>query len=207
MDPRLLSALDFAAEKHKLQKRKDKEQTPYINHPIRVAYLLGNAGVLTFDVLIVAVLHDVVEDTGTTLEEIETRFSPWIAEMVGWVTDDKKLNKAERKRQQIVKAAKAPHGAKLVKLADKLANLVDQRSNPPANWSAARILGYHVWCYKVIDALRGTNSVLEQALDDLWRKPFKLNGDWFPGLHTLGQEEKDQILSDYYLMMERCEEP
>ena len=99
---RLVAATDFAARKHKDQRRKDAEQTPYINHPIGVAQILSKEGSVTdVDVLIGALLHDTVEDTECTFEEIEELFGSRVRNIVAEVTDDKNLEKMERKRLQV----------------------------------------------------------------------------------------------------------
>ncbi|CAH2274187.1 guanosine-3, 5 -bis(diphosphate) 3 -pyrophosphohydrolase MESH1 [Pelobates cultripes] len=122
----ILQTANFAAEKHKSQRRKDVEETPYINHPIGVASILSQeAGITDIVVLQGALLHDTVEDTNTTFLEIEEKFGPEVRKIVEEVTDDKTLPKMERKHQQIEHAPHCSHGAKLVKLADKLYNLRD----------------------------------------------------------------------------------
>ncbi|KAG9352297.1 hypothetical protein JZ751_020710 [Albula glossodonta] len=122
----LLETAHFAAEKHKNQRRKDPEGTPYINHPIGVARILSHEGGVTdIEVLQAALLHDTVEDTDTSFAELEAAFGPKVARIVREVTDDKTLAKQERKRQQVEHAPHCSHQAKLVKLADKLYNLRD----------------------------------------------------------------------------------
>ena len=202
MVDRLLKAVEFAAIKHRDQRRKDEAGTPYINHPIRVATLLADVGKVTdITVLQAAVLHDTVEDTNTTRQELESTFGKEVANMVMEVTDDKSLPKVERKRLQIVHAAHASHGAKLIKLADKLDNLTDQRTNPPKGWSRERVLGYYLWSLEVINAIRGTNVMLESKLADLYDTPFVVGGSRFYGFDVLPDREKSQLLADYYEMM------
>ncbi|KAM5291156.1 guanosine-3',5'-bis(diphosphate) 3'-pyrophosphohydrolase MESH1 isoform 3-T4 [Glossophaga mutica] len=122
----LLEAADFAAQKHRGQRRKDPEGTPYINHPIGVARILTHeAGITDIVVLQAALLHDTVEDTDTTLDEVELHFGAQVRRLVEEVTDDKTLPKLERKRLQVERAPHSSPGAKLVKLADKLHNLRD----------------------------------------------------------------------------------
>nr|KAF6399219.1 HD domain containing 3 [Molossus molossus] len=122
----LLEAADFAAHKHRRQRRKDPEGTPYINHPIGVARILTHeAGITDIVVLQAALLHDTVEDTDTTLDEVELHFGAQVRRLVEEVTDDKTLPKLERKRLQVEHAPHSSPGAKLVKLADKLYNLRD----------------------------------------------------------------------------------
>src|SRR5207237_8837529 len=134
-----LRALAFAAHKHRDQRRKDAEASPYINHPIALADVLVNEGGVTdVEVLCAALLHDTVEDTATTHEELVNAFGSRVARIVAEVTDDKTLPKAERKRLQIEHAASVSSEAKLVKLADKLCNLRDVADRPPAKWDLER---------------------------------------------------------------------
>ena len=162
----LFRALAFAAHKHRDQRRKDAEASPYINHPIALAEVLaGEGGVTDAEVLAAALLHDTIEDTATTGDELHKEFGPRIAGMVAEVTDDQKLLKAERKRLQIEHAAGLSHGAKLVKLADKICNLRDVAERPPANWDLARRREYFDWAKAVIDGLRGAHPGLEAAFD------------------------------------------
>ena len=106
----LIAAIAFAADKHRNQRRKDPERSPYINHPIALANLLVNeAGVEDQRVLLAAILHDTIEDTMTTEQELVRHFGKEVADIVIEVTDDKALPKAERKRLQVVqRAARQP---------------------------------------------------------------------------------------------------
>jgi guanosine-3',5'-bis(diphosphate) 3'-pyrophosphohydrolase len=158
----LITALAFAADKHRNQRRKDADASPYINHPIALANLLLNeAGVEDQRVLIAAVLHDTIEDTDTMEQELVRHFGKDIADIVLEVTDDKALPKAERKRLQIEHAAHISRRAKLVKLADKICNLRDITSSPPADWSVDRKREYFDWAKSVVDELRGVHPGLE----------------------------------------------
>ncbi|TAK85532.1 MAG: HD domain-containing protein [Betaproteobacteria bacterium] len=162
----LLKALAFAAHKHRDQRRKDAEASPYINHPIALADLLVNEGGVTdVEVLCAALLHDTVEDTATTPEELADAFGARVAGIVAEVTDDKRLPKAERKRLQIEHAAGLSPEAKLVKLADKTCNLRDVATRPPAHWDRARRREYFEWAKKVVDGVRGAHPRLEAAFD------------------------------------------
>ncbi|XP_022795787.1 guanosine-3',5'-bis(diphosphate) 3'-pyrophosphohydrolase MESH1-like [Stylophora pistillata] len=161
----MLEAIHFAATKHRDQRRKDPEKTPYINHPIGVAYILWKeGGVYDTDVLQAAILHDTVEDTNTTFEEVESKFGPEVRHIVTEVTDDKRLPKLERKRLQIVHAKTSSHKAKLVKLADKLFNLRDLNRVTPEGWTQERVDEYFRWAHKVVEELKGTNEALENEL-------------------------------------------
>ena len=162
----ILHALEFAAHKHRDQRRKDVHASPYINHPIALANVLVNeAGIDDAETLCAALLHDTIEDTETTADELEREFGAAIRDIVLEVTDDKNLLKAERKRLQIEHAAHASRKARLVKLADKICNLRDIAASPPANWTLARQQEYFDWAKAVIDQLRGTDARLEAAFD------------------------------------------
>ncbi len=159
-------ALKFAARKHRDQRRKDREASPYINHPIDLAnILLNEAGVTQLEVLTAAILHDTVEDTETTEQELVEKFGKEIADIVMEVTDDKNLPKEERKLLQIEHAAGISQEAKLVKLADKISNIRDIAISPPEGWSLQRRQEYFEWAKRVIDQLRGTNEKLENLFD------------------------------------------
>lgn len=165
-----VDAVFFAAEKHRHQRRKDANASPYINHPLALAQVLANEGNIdAVEVLSAAVLHDTLEDTETTFDELAERFGPTIAHIVLEVTDDKALPKAERKQQQIEHAQHASRAAKLVKLADKICNVRDILSAPPADWPTARRVEYLNWSKAVIDRLRGVHPQLEQVFDELIR--------------------------------------
>ncbi|KAG3262544.1 guanosine-3',5'-bis(diphosphate) 3'-pyrophosphohydrolase MESH1 isoform X1 [Ictidomys tridecemlineatus] len=167
----LLEAADFAARKHKQQRRKDPEGTPYINHPIGVARILTHeAGITDIVVLQAALLHDTVEDTDTTLDEVEMHFGAQVRRLVEEVTDDKTLPKLERKRQQVEQAPHSSPGAKLVKLADKLYNLRDLNRCTPEGWSEHRVQEYFEWAAQVVKGLQGTNQQLEEALKQLFKE-------------------------------------
>lgn len=98
----LLRALAFSADKHRNQRRKDADASPYINHPIALANVLANEGAVADVVpLAAAILHDTVEDTETTQAELVEHFGEEIASVVMEVTDDKSLLKAERKAAQV----------------------------------------------------------------------------------------------------------
>nr|XP_020445566.1 guanosine-3',5'-bis(diphosphate) 3'-pyrophosphohydrolase MESH1 isoform X1 [Monopterus albus] len=168
----LLETVNFAADKHRNQRRKDPEGTPYINHPIGVARVLSHEGGIT-DIEVLqqaALLHDTVEDTDTTPAELEAKFGPIVARIVQEVTDDKRLPKQQRKLLQVEHAAQCSRQAKLVKLADKLYNLRDLNRCTPVGWTAERVQEYFVWASEVVKGLRGTNSVLEEKLGELFRQ-------------------------------------
>lgn len=169
----LLKALEFAAHKHRDQRRKNKEASPYINHPIALANVLCNeAGVTESAVLAAAILHDTVEDTDTQCAELDAAFGPAVRIMVLEVTDDKTLRRQERKDAQIKVAPHLSYEAKLVKLADKICNLRDVADSPPHDWSLERRQEYFDWAKQVVDGLRGTHPRLEAIFDAAYaRRP------------------------------------
>ncbi|XP_002157565.3 guanosine-3',5'-bis(diphosphate) 3'-pyrophosphohydrolase MESH1 [Hydra vulgaris] len=167
---KLVEAFDFAAKKHSKQTRKNIDKTPYINHPIGVASIISSeAGITDVDILISAVLHDTVEDTNTTFEELEINFGKKIRGIVEECSDDKTLEKDVRKQMQIEKAPFSSYEAKVVKLADKLYNLRDLLINTPVGWSEGRVNEYFIWALQVVRGLKGTNSVLETELESIFR--------------------------------------
>ena len=169
----LIKAVDFAAWKHRRQRRKDAEASPYINHPIALARVLRvEAGIEDASVLCAAMLHDTIEDTETTQPELEAEFGNVIASIVAEVTDDTTLPKADRKRLQVEHAATISREAKLVKLADKISNLRDMAASPPKTWPKSRVREYFDWARRVVDALRGVHPRLESIFDEAYsRKP------------------------------------
>jgi (p)ppGpp synthase/HD superfamily hydrolase len=160
--PLLLQALHFAADKHRDHRRKDVHASPYINHTIQVAEVLATTGnVKDPEVLAAALLHDTVEDTETTLAELEQAFGARVARIVGEVTDNKELPKQERKRLQIEHARHLSREATLVKLGDKIANVRDLTTNPPPSWSHQRKKEYLDWAEEVIRNCPRVNPRLE----------------------------------------------
>ena len=160
--PALMEATMFAADKHRDQKRKDAQGTPYINHPIMVVNLMANVGGITdIEALQAGMLHDTVEDTDTTPGEIEERFGYAVRSLVMEVTDEKSLHKDTRKRLQIEHAPRLSPRAKEIKLADKIANLSDLIKSPPVGWEIKRQRQYFRWSNEVVARCRGQNKSLE----------------------------------------------
>lgn len=167
----LLKALRFAAEKHSDQRRKDSKASPYINHPIQVAEILWRVGDIRDTTLLVAsLLHDTIEDTGTTPDEIEANFGADVLALVLEVTDDKSLPKQARKELQVEHAPHKTRNAKLLKIADKISNVQDVLASPPTDWSLARRQEYLLWTEKVVAGLRGVDAKLEAQYDELLTK-------------------------------------
>lgn len=166
-----LEAVQFAAHKHRAQRRKDADATPYINHPIQVAATLWNVGgVRDVPTLIAALLHDTIEDTATTPAELEAAFGAQVLSIVQEVTDDKALPKARRKELQVEHAPHKSPAAKQVKLADKTRNVHDLSHSPPASWPLQRVVEYLDWTEQVVAGLRGVNPALESHYDATLRE-------------------------------------
>src|SRR5258708_10681045 len=163
---RLARAADYAARQHIAERRKGERAEPYVNHLAEVAALLAEATDGGDVVLLMGgLLHDTLEDTDATYEDLVQRFGPDVAALVAEVTDDKSLPKEERKRLQIEKTAGKSQRAKLLKLADKTSNLRSLVASPPKGWSPARLRDYVVWAHDVVRSCRGLNPELEAAFD------------------------------------------
>jgi len=172
-ESRLFIALEFAAHKHRDQRRKDAHASPYINHPISLARMLTvEGGVTDTLVLMAAILHDTIEDTDTTYEELRAHFGRIVADVVREVTDDNTLPKAHRKQAQIDNAPRISKRAALVKLADKITNLRDMDANPPAFWPLERRREYFDWAKSVVEQLPLVNKKLRKVFDQAYaRRP------------------------------------
>lgn len=160
----IIDALAFAAHKHRDQRRKNKGASPYIYHPVTLAHILVTEGGITDPVALAgALLHDTVEDTETTYAELVERFGAEVADVVMECTDDKSLPKAERKELQVEHAPSMSPPAKLVKIADKTANLRDVASHTPADLTRSRRHEYANWAKRLVDNLGEVNPGLEAS--------------------------------------------
>ena len=164
----ILKAVHFSAQKHSTQRRKDENASPYINHPISVALAIAQiGGVDDPEILAAALLHDTLEDTDTTPEELEDEFGKKVCEYVLDVTDDKTLPKDERKRRQIEHAKKISNGVALIKLGDKISNVTDVINNPPEDWDNNRRKEYLDWAEKVIENCPKVNDRMENKFQEI----------------------------------------
>ena len=162
----VLKAADAAARWHVNQKRKGAAQEPYINHLLEVASLVADAtGGKDPDLVIAALLHDAIEDQEVPREMIAEAFGEEVAALVEEVTDDKSLEKSERKRKQVEHASSKSGRAKIIKLADKTSNLRTISVSPSPEWSVKRRLEYVAWAREVALALKGANAFLEAEFD------------------------------------------
>ncbi len=164
----VLSAALYAAEKHVNQRRKGQASEPYVNHLIEVAQMVADANPEPdLNLVIAALLHDVVEDAGVTKQELATRFGGDVAELVAEVTDDKSLPKKERKRLQVENAPKKSVRAQVIKLADKISNVIALIRSPPADWDQQRRTDYIDWATQVVSGLSAPNPALKQKFEGL----------------------------------------
>jgi guanosine-3',5'-bis(diphosphate) 3'-pyrophosphohydrolase len=165
---KLLQAARFAAESHTGHFRKGSRREPYINHPLEVANLIANIGMVDdVEILIAALLHDTVEDCGVTADEIIDKFGRTVADYVLEVTDDKNLPKARRKELQIEHAPHLTRGARTIKIADKISNVRDVIASPAEDWDKQRRVEYIEWAVKVADGLRGANVHLDTLFEEV----------------------------------------
>ena len=165
----IIRAAQFSAWK----RRKSHGAEPYINHPLDLAHVLWFEGkVRDPSVIAAALLHDTIEDTQTTLGELQGEFGNTVASLVMEVTDESTVHWRLRKRLQISRARSSTWGAKQIKLADKICNLRDMIASAPKGWSIERVRNYFDWAKEVIDQLRGANPLLERKFDNIYaRRP------------------------------------
>jgi guanosine-3',5'-bis(diphosphate) 3'-pyrophosphohydrolase len=167
---RVARAVHFAARKHRDQRRKGASAEPYFNHLADVGQMVAEAtGGRDPIAVLGALLHDTIEDTGTTADELEAEFGAEVSRLVVEVTDDKRLPKAERKRLQVLNASHKSDRAKMVKIADKISNLRSITDSPPIDWNPARKREYFEWARCVVEGCRGVSPWLEERFDDAYR--------------------------------------
>ncbi len=155
----LLSAINKAAWLHRFQRRKGSEYIPYINHPVKVAMLLAECGYTDTVLLQAAVLHDVVEDTDYTLEEMSRDFSSEVAAYVDEMTDDMSLPSKRRKQLQVEHAGELSEGAARIKIADKICNITDLLTYE-LSWTKKRKLAYVHWAQDVVRHIKSPDPCL-----------------------------------------------
>ena len=162
---KILEAVEFSAEKHQTQTRKGVDKTPYIFHPIDVAYKLVTIGdCADADILIAALLHDTIEDTQTSATEIEKSFGETVKNYVLEVTDDMSLLKHARRKTQVEGAQHLSKGASLIRYGDKLSNISDLDSSPPIGWGKDDVVSYMDFVKSLIDNFTHKNSQFEEEI-------------------------------------------
>jgi (p)ppGpp synthase/HD superfamily hydrolase len=165
---RLISeAADLAARRHNGMARKGRGNEPYINHLAEVAKLLA---LVTdgADAELVAAgwLHDTVEDTETTRDELAQKFGERVAALVVEVTDDMSLPKAQRQQKQVEDAPHKSPGAKLIKIADKISNIRARIVPDPSRDERNDLAAYTIWAEKVVAGCRGVSAKLDAIFDE-----------------------------------------
>ena len=164
-------AFNFASQRHSKQRRKGEAQEPYINHLAEVALLVAEATRgKDANLIAAALLHDTIEDTDTTREELAICFNDDIANLVNEATDDKTLRKEKRKQLQITNASKKTQRAKILKLADKTSNLRSIANSPPKNWDSLRKTEYIDWALRVVAGLGDFPTELKTHFDQAVEK-------------------------------------
>jgi len=165
---RLVSeAAELAARRHSGQHRKGDENEPYVNHLAEVASLLASVTDGDDAELVAAGwLHDTIEDTDTSRDELAERFGARVADMVEEVTDDMTLAKSERRRLQVINAPKKSPGAKLIKIADKISNIRARIFFEPDIEQQEELADYLAWAEQVVKGCRGVNAKLDALFDD-----------------------------------------
>jgi len=157
----LIRALKFAADKHADHQKQDSKSSPYINHLIEVIETLWTIGKVRDSITLVsAILHDTLEHTDTTEEELESLFGQKVVSVVCEVSDDMSLPEGIRKQLQIDHAANLSGRAKQIKLADKICNVRDKINSPPKNWSMNQHKQYLDWTKEVVNNLHLDHSRL-----------------------------------------------
>ena len=165
---RLVSeAADLAARRHNGMQRKGRGDEPYINHLAEVANLLAVATEGADAELVAAGwLHDAIEDTPTTAEELAETFGKRVAALVVEVTDDMTLPQNQRRQNQVVDAPKKSSAAKLIKIADKISNIRARILPRPSQHEREDLIDYVAWAEKVVGGCRGGNALLDRTFDE-----------------------------------------
>jgi GTP diphosphokinase / guanosine-3',5'-bis(diphosphate) 3'-diphosphatase len=172
---KFVEAIEFAAEKHKFQRRKGYLKIPYINHPVKVCKILVDCGESEINLLLAAILHDTIEDTDTTEEELIEHFGTEVTNLVFEVTDDMDLDENTRKHLQIINAPKLSTYASLIRIADKIANVNDILKYP-LNWTNSRKLKYVDWATNVYNNCKGKNVQLDKTFEEICNEARKAIG-------------------------------
>jgi len=177
---KLIKAFAFSAERHKYQLRKGVSKIPYINHPVKVAEILSRCGETDTDLLVAALLHDVIEDTTNSDIEIKglseiilQEFGEDVLLTVLEVSDNKSLPVDERKRHQIIHTPNFSDRAKKLKIADKISNIMDIKIDPPDTWPFQRKMAYLQWAQKVVAGARGLNPLLDRMFDEAYDEVYQ----------------------------------
>ena len=196
----VVSANYFAAIAHKTQFRKNTERSPYILHPLQVQDLLSRAGVTNPHILAAAVMHDVLEDTKVTADQMREQFGDEITNYVLECSDDKTKSKADRKITQLEHLSHISDGAALIKMADKYSNTCELMTDPPTNWSLKETRGYICWAFACVNKRRGINEYMDNVLRSSFRDLFKFYeiDNLVDDNDNVNDNALDKELNDYY---------
>ncbi|WP_210529798.1 HD domain-containing protein [Rubellimicrobium arenae] len=167
---RIALAFDMATRAHEGQRRGHGRGEPFINHVADVARRVSRSAAVDETTIIAALLHDVVEKTDHTLDDIEATFGAEVAKVVGEMTDDPSLSRKARRRRQIEEAPSLSSRAKRVKLADKASKMASIAETPPRWWNRSKVRGEVDWARQVVSGLTGTDPDLEADFDVEWRR-------------------------------------
>jgi len=172
---KILNAVTYSAQCHQMQTRKNAKKTPYVSHPMTVAETVLTVGkVRDADVIIAALLHDTIDDTQATYEDIRSRFGSKVENIVRELTEDKTLSSAKRKKLQIIQAPNKSTGAAIICLSDQIFNLNNLLQDPPIDWTRERIDQYFQWVQSVVNHLPEANAPLKDEVNkiikDYWKK-------------------------------------
>jgi hypothetical protein len=168
---KIVQVVDFTARKHVHQRRKGANQEPHFNHASEVARILGeNTHGPDVDLIIAGFLHDTIEDTDTSYDELVAKFGEVVGDLVQESTDDHSLLKQVRKQLQIEKAPKKSDRAKQLKIADKISNLSSLLHSPPVDWDKKRKLDYAEWANNVVAGCKGINPKLDTMFDEIYNE-------------------------------------
>lgn len=165
----IIKAINYAADKHRQQLRKGIHATPYINHPIKVMHELTVHNIENTQVLIAAVLHDILEDTSTTPDELKGIFGVDITNIVVELSDNKLLNAKKRKELQVQNASNLSDEAKVIRIADKICNLTDIVYFPP-EWKIDRKIKYYHWAKSVVDQCANVHNELYETFYRVYKQ-------------------------------------
>lgn len=165
-----IDALVFAAETHRGMFRRTRTSRPVIEHVLCVMKSLWDAAERDPELLTAALLHDIVEDTGMPIADLETRFGTNVAGLVAEVTDDKSVPRSRRRELQVEKAVDLSPGARLIRIADKIDNLRDivGTTDPASKRTPKQQLAYTDWARDLWERIHGGNLRLDAAFERTW---------------------------------------
>lgn len=167
---KVVRAAYFAGEKHSKQRRGDVEATPYINHPLELASILVDEGLVgDVDVICASLLHDTLEDTDTSVDELVANFGPKIAGIVAEVSNDMSLDSQARKISELESISTLSKNAKLVKLVDKIANIRDVSTMPPVGWNLEKKEHYFDFALSIAERAKDASPRLYEIFVKIGR--------------------------------------